>query len=331
MRLGLWTPLPHVIRPEPDITTALDELGTPGKGLPVDRSFSFALEAVRLAEASGFVVTLVAERFVARDLEAWVVASALAALTSRITIMTAAHPGILPPQVVAKMGASLDRLSGGRFALNIVPGNRPEEFDFYGNGAWLADHEQRYRRMDEYIDMIAALWTGESITRSGEFYHLKAGHLAIRPLQASLPPIYAASSSDAGKDIIARRCHTWFVSHLPGLENYAVNAAMVAHDIAAMRARAASHGRQLGYGISTLVLCAASDAEAEAQAARFDATAGGNVAARALGAGLVGSPRKIRDRIRRYEDAGIDLLMLQFHPMMEGLRTFVEDVGPLLD
>ena len=330
MRLGLWTPLPHVIRPEPEIVTAREELATPGRGQPVDRSFGFALDAVRRAEDLGFDITLVAERFVAPDLEAWVVASALAALTSRITIMTAAHPGIVPPQVIAKMGASLDRLSGGRFALNVVPGNRPEEFATFGNGAWLEDSAARYQRMDEYIDMIAALWTGAPVSRAGAFYQLDQGRLATRPVQVPAPPIYAASSAAAGKDIIARRCHSWFVSHSPGLENYEANAAKVAQDIADMRARAAGHGRSLGYGISTLVLCATSDAAAEAQAAALDAAAGGNVAARALGAGLVGSPRRIRDRISRYEDAGIDLLMLQFHPMQEGLRISAEEVMPLL-
>src|ERR1700712_3372798 len=106
MQLGLWTPLPHVIRPELEITRALDDLGTQGQGLPVDRSFAFALAAVQRAEQLGFDLTLIAERFVARDLEAWVISSALAALTSKIQIMTAAHPGIISPQVVAKMGAS---------------------------------------------------------------------------------------------------------------------------------------------------------------------------------------------------------------------------------
>jgi FMNH2-dependent dimethyl sulfone monooxygenase len=330
MRLGLWTPLPHVIRPEAAIVAALEDLATPGQGAAVDRSFSFALEAVRQAEALGFDITLVAERFVARDLEAWVVASALAALTSRITIMTAAHPGIVPPQVVAKMGASLDRLSGGRFALNVVPGNRPEEFACFGNGAWLDDTGARYQRMDEYIDMIAALWSGAPVSRDGAFYQLDEGRLATRPLQVPMPPIYAASSAEAGKEIIARRCQCWFVSHPPGLENYEANAQKVARDIADMRTRAAAHGRSLGYGLSTLVLCAPSDEAAEAQAAALDTSAGGNVAARALGAGLVGSPRRIRDRLRRYEDAGIDLVMLQFHPMGEGLQRFAEEVMPLL-
>ena len=330
MRFGLWTPLPHVMQPEPEIDAALADLGASGRGGPVDRSFRFALDAVRRAEALGFDITLVAERFVARDLEAWVVASALAVQTSRIEIMTAIHPGMINPQVVAKMGASLDRLSGGRFALNVVPGNRPEEFGFYGNGAWLDEAGGRYRRMDEFIAMVAALWTREDASFEGEFYRIEAGTMALRPLRSPAPPMYAASSADAGKDIVARRCHTWFAYHPPGLENYEANARKVAADIADMRQRAARHGRTLGYGISTLAIVDETDAGAEARAAALAGNAASAaVAARALGAGLVGSPRRVAERIWRYADAGIDLLMLQFHPFREGMEVFAETVMPL--
>src|SRR5262249_57529835 len=91
----------------------------------------------------------------------------LAEWTSGIKIMTAARPGIVSPQVVAKMGASLDRLSGGRFVINVVPGRRIEEFDFYGNGGWLSDTVQRYRRMDEFVSGMTGLWTQERRTFSG--------------------------------------------------------------------------------------------------------------------------------------------------------------------
>ena len=83
MRLGLWAPLPHTIRPEPEIDLALEELGTQGLGLPQDRSFRFVLDTVLRAEELGFDITLVAERLVARDLEAWSISSALAVLTKR--------------------------------------------------------------------------------------------------------------------------------------------------------------------------------------------------------------------------------------------------------
>ena len=329
MKLGLWTPLPHVIRPEPEITRALDDLGTPGQGLPVDRSFAFALAAVQQAEALGFDITLIAERFVARDLSAWVTSSALAALTSKIQIMTAAHPGIIPPQVIAKMGASLDRLSGGRFVVNIVPGNRPEEFALYGNRAWLDEQSRRYRRMEEYISVLKGMWSGEVFDFHGEYYRVEQGQMAQRPLRMPVP-IYAAANGAEGKALIARECDLYFCSHPPGLANYDTNVEKVAADIVEISATAARHGRTLGFGISTQVLCAPTDAQAEGLAADLERQAGSNVAARALGAGLVGSPARIAQRIKRWEQAGVTCLMLQFHPTMDGLETFAREVMPLL-
>ena len=69
---------------------------------------------------------------------------------------------------------------------------------------------------------------------------------------------------------------------------------------------------------------------AENSAIALDATPGANVAAKAIGAGLVGTPTVIADRIRRYEDCGIDCLMLQFHPMKDGLQQFAHEIMPRL-
>jgi len=330
MRLGLWAPLPHTIRPEPEITKALDELGTHGLGLPQDRSFRFLADIVCRAEELGFDITLVAERLVARDLESWIVSSALAVLTKRIHIMTAAHPGMILPQMVAKMGASLDRLSGGRFAINVIPGRRSHEFDLFGNGSWLTDQRQRYQRMEEFIDVLDGMWTKPSYSLNGEFFQIADGELTTKPMSRPRPPIYAASGSEQGKEIIAKYCDTWFISHEPGLAAYAENAVKIAADIEDMRDRAARYGRTLGYGLSTYVICADTQEAALQEAAEMEHLPDANVAAKALGAGLVGTPQIIADRIRRYEDSGIDCLMLQFHPMREGLETFAAKVMPLM-
>ena len=330
MRLGIWAPLPHTIRPEPEITKSLEELGADGVGLPLDRSFRFLADIVCRAEELGFDVTLVAERLVARDLESWVVSSALAVLTKRIQIMTAVHPGLILPQMVAKMGASLDRLSGGRFAVNVIPGRRSHEFDLFGNGSWLDDTRERYQRMEEFVDVIDGMWTKKNYSLSGEFFQIVNGELTTRPMTRPRPPIFAASSSERGKEIIAKYCDTWFISHEPGLAAYEENALNIGADIVQMRERAARHSRTLGYGLSTYVICADTMEAALQEAAEMEQLPDANVAAKALGAGLVGTPKIIADRIRRYEDAGVDCLMLQFHPMREGLETFAEKVMPLL-
>src|SRR5947208_1046870 len=76
---------------------------------------------------------LIAQRFLGPDLDFWILASALATQTKSIEIMAAVHPGIIDPKVVAKLAASIDRISGGRFCVNIVNGSRPEEFQVFGH------------------------------------------------------------------------------------------------------------------------------------------------------------------------------------------------------
>ena len=154
MKFGIWTPLPHTIRPEPGMDRAIAAIKS-GASLAgrADGTFEFACDVVRRADELGFDTTLIAERFLGPDLSAWVLASALAMVTKRIELMVAVHPGMVTPHVIAKMASSLDRISQGRCALNIVNGWWMEEFDLFSNGTWIGDAE-RYPRMGEYIQVI---------------------------------------------------------------------------------------------------------------------------------------------------------------------------------
>jgi len=55
-----------------------------------------------------------------------------------------------------------------------------------------------------------------------------------------------------------------------------------------------------------------------------------STAARGLGASLVGTPDLVAERMRRYEEIGVELFLLNFHPMLPGLETFASAVMPLL-
>jgi dimethylsulfone monooxygenase len=126
MRLGIWAPAPQTLRPDAELRPAFQALTRHGGG--VDASFEFATGLLQRAEEIGFEISLIAQRFLGPDLDSWIFASALAAQTKRIELMAAVHPGIMDPRITAKMGASLDRISGGRFCVNIVNGGRPQEF-----------------------------------------------------------------------------------------------------------------------------------------------------------------------------------------------------------
>jgi len=103
MRFGVWTPLPHTIRPEPRMQQAIAELSTPGSGEGLDASYRFALDVVREAESAGFDSTLIAQRYLGPDLDAWMLSSALAAHTTTIEINSSQNS---PPASIASAPAA---------------------------------------------------------------------------------------------------------------------------------------------------------------------------------------------------------------------------------
>jgi dimethylsulfone monooxygenase len=347
MKFGVWTPLPHTIRPEPGMERAVAEIKSGGSlAGREDGTFAFACDVVRRADELGFDTTLIAERFLGPDLSAWVLASALAMVTRRIELMVAVHPGMVTPQVVAKMAASLDRISGGRCALNIVNGWWMEEFDLFSNGTWIGDAE-RYPRMGEYIQVIKGRWTDPDFKFDGAFYraHVQAaltgaegkvvmpdpGDIVAKASHLPHPPIYAASRSPEGKALIAQHGDVWFAEYKPGYRNFESNIERMAADAQAMDRLAAKYGRKLQYAINPQVICCETQAEAERLADEAERSAGPrDRMVNALGAGLVGTPQLIAERLRRYQEIGIEIMMTRFTPMLEGVETFGTQVIPLL-
>lgn len=334
MRYGVWTPLPHTVQPEPALDAGARQLETHGRAGEPDLSLKFATDVLRRAEELGFELSLIAQRWLGNDPDCVILGTALAMQTQRMQIMPAIHPGIMTPQVVAKMSATLDRVSGGRCAINIVTGWYRDEFNMFSNGAYLDDEDARFRRIDEYVRILKGMWTEASFSLDGEFYQVENARLLNRPAQVPHPPLYAASRHVQGKDIIARECDYWFVPVQPGIDRYEENFAAIAREVEDMRKRAARHGRELGFAISCHAMCEPTTKAAYERASRLEEYGKESrlalIAAKALGAGLVGSPDLIAKRLRRYDEIGVSTLMLHFHPMMDGLDTFGREVMPLV-
>ena len=334
MRYGVWTPLPNTIQSEPALDAGIRQLGTYGGAGEPDHSLAFAREVLQRGERYGFDLTLVAQRWLGLDPDCIVLSAALAAQTRTMHLMPAVHPGIITPQVAAKMMSTLDRVSGGRSALNIITGWFRQEFELFSNNDYLEDEAARYRRIDEYVQVLKGLWREPTFSFKGEFYAFENASLPNRPTTVPYPPLYSASRNEMGKEIIARECDFWFVPVQPGVDNYEDNFATIAREVEDMRRRAARYGNTLGFAVSCYVVCEPT-MQAAMQRAR-DMEALGKVdriamiSARGLGAGLIGTPDRIAQRLRRYEEIGVDTLMLHFHPMLDGLDTFAREVMPLM-
>ena len=332
MRLGIWCPAPLSMRPTGEMKGAYARLTQNGGGPGPDEVYAFARDTLLRAEEIGFEITLIAQRFLGPDLDSWAVASALAVQTKKIQIMAAVHPGIMDPRITAKLGASIDRLSGGRFCVNIVNGGREHEFDVFGK--WIGSSEARYRRMQEFIQVMRGMWVSDDFNYNGEFYQVAHGTVPTKSMRSPHPPIYAASRVDEGMKVVSEECDTWFVNYSRDYHDYEDSLKRVESEVGLMEARVKSLGRKMGYGVNAAIVMAETDAQAQAIADEWlDAAAKDPKlysASGGLGAGLVGSPRTVIERMRRYMDMGVDLFMLQPFPFREGLEDFAREVLPEL-
>jgi dimethylsulfone monooxygenase len=335
MEFGIWAPVPHAIVPEPRLEAAANQVRSAVEdGEYVDESFSLARDVICRADQLGFRYTLVAERFLGPDLEAWMLSAALAPVTRQIHFLVAVHPALFPPQLVAKMGASLDRISRGRFHLNIVSGWWREEYEMY-SGRWLDDDLERYARELEYIQVIKGMWTEDPFRFAGRYYQLDGASLLVKPVQRPWPPIFAASRHEPGMELIAREGDWWFASgYSPDFRDWRANLATVARSIDDMRARAAGYGRELRFGMSAHVICRDTDQQAldaaEALAAYGLTNRIAQIAAKHQGPGLIGTGPTIAERMTAYAEAGVDMFLMHFNPMQEGLERFAAEVLPHL-
>jgi probable F420-dependent oxidoreductase len=115
----------------------------------------------------------------------WVVLSAIAGATSRVRIGTAVTPvARRRPHVLAHEVATLDRLSDGRVIFGAGLGGSPKEFGRFGEST---DAKVRAAMLDEGLDVMRRLWSGEEVTHRGAHYSVYGVTLAPTPVQDRVP------------------------------------------------------------------------------------------------------------------------------------------------
>jgi dimethylsulfone monooxygenase len=323
----------------------------PDEGM--EATWAYARRLARRSEQIGFDLTLVAELNLndikgpeAPSLDAWSTAAALAAVTERLELMVAVRPTFHPPALLAKQAANIDHISGGRLTLNVVSSWWAGEAKQYG--VEFDQHDARYARTAEWLAVVSGMWSQPRFSFAGRFYKVEDAILEPKPVARPRPTIYAGGESDAAKQLIARDCDAYLMHGDPPER--------VAAKIADMRARRERLGLPpLKFGVAAYVVCADSEAAAQAGVARITdvrQSAAGyanyqewlantqleqqvsledySVSNRGLRAGLVGTPEQIAARIGEFERAGVDLVLLQFSPQYEEMERFGAEVIPLV-
>ncbi|MBE8716444.1 LLM class flavin-dependent oxidoreductase [Cellvibrio polysaccharolyticus] len=152
----------------------------------------YLAEIARAAEISGFQGGLIPS-FPMTD-EPWAISSFLARETSTFRFMLAFQPGFLNPVTAARMTASLQRATNGRALFNIITGGGGPSQLWWGDSV---DHDSRYTRTTEFLDILRGVWRGENFSYKGRFYQVEDAALPYPLSEEEFPEIYFSGSSDA--------------------------------------------------------------------------------------------------------------------------------------
>lgn len=128
-------------------------------------------------------------------LEGWTELTALAALTTRVRLghlvlcVSYRHPAVL-----AKMAATLDHVSRGRFILGMGAGWHQQEYQAYGLP--FPPIGARLKELDESLTILRKMWTEEPATFFGEQFHIEDAYCRPRPVQLPHPPILVGGTGE---------------------------------------------------------------------------------------------------------------------------------------
>ncbi len=325
---------------------------------PREVNWPATLRIARIADEAGFEALVPYARwkgivrdpslpFLAHDVfEPFTWAAGLAQATSYPAIFATTHVPMMHPIVVAKMAATIDHISGGRFAMNVVAGWNAPEFTMFGEP--LREHTDRYAQAAEWMDIIVRLWTEREFDVRGTYYTIERGESFPKPLQQPGPPIMNAGGSDAGRAFATRYAHLCFV--MLG------NDPSVGRELIELyRADAAKQGREIAIWVNSDVTIRDTDDEAQhyksyllgsrnpLAMAAFRATrdqgakpvvlpSGRGVGALdGQGSALIGSPDTVVRQIVALHELGVDGIVMHAYDFEEMAARVARDVVPRLE
>lgn len=322
-----------------------------------DWSLDYNLRLGQAAEKAGFEYALSQIRFTAGygaeyQHESVAISHAILSHTTTLKVLAAILPGPWHPAVIAKQLATIDHLTNGRVAINVVSGWFKGEFQAIGE-PWL-EHDERYRRSREFIEVLKGIWTQDNFTYRGDFYRFNNYTLSPKPLQKPHPEIFQGGSSRAARDNAAS-VSDWYFTNGNTPEGLKAQ-------IDDIQTKARANGHKVRIGVNAFVI--ARDTEEEARAvlqeiidkAHVEAVHAFGDAVKQAGSAsperegnwakssfedlvqyndgfrtnLIGTPQQIAERIVALKAIGVDLVLTGFLHFIEEVEYFGQKVLPLV-
>lgn len=319
-----------------------------------DWSYEYNKDLAQTAEKVGFDYALAQARFFGsygadRQLEALSVANALAANTEKLHLIGAVHPGQWKPGPIANFVATADHISNGRFHLNVVSGWFKDEYTRFGE-PWL-DHDERYERSEEFIEVLKGLWTEKEFSYNGRFYQIDRAPCEPKP--NTPPDIFQGGNSPRALKMAARNSD-WLFLNGGSLEK-------LKGQIEQVKSYASEFGTQPPkIGVNSFVIARDTEAEAKQELeniienATDEAVEGFKEQVKQAGqsapegegmwadsdfndlvqyndgfkTGLIGTNDQIIERIRQLDSIGVDLVLTGFLHFSDELPKFGKEIIP---
>ena len=284
-----------------------------------------------------------------RCFETFTWAAGIAAVTRQAAVFATMHMPLFHPAIAAKMAATIDHISGGRFGINVTAGWREAEFQMFG--VEQREHDERYVFADEWLTIVKRLWTEDEPFDVDGAYHRGVGLISKpHPLQKPYPVIMSAGSSPVGREFAQKHADLNFLAvpsweMLPGLTSTARTEA---------RERFGREVKLFGHGY---VVCADTEAEARRRfelvareqrdvegTRRFVESLMGTsrsidifqnevlvdrAAAGFFALPLVGTPEQVVEGMLRMRDGGLDGMAISFSDYDQGVAIYDERIRPL--
>jgi probable F420-dependent oxidoreductase len=267
-------------------------------------------------------------------IDAWPTLAAVAASTTKIRIGPQVTPiGLRHPVFVAKWGATIDRISNGRFVLGVGVGH--QELEYVSLGFPFPPFPERLARLVEGIGVIRRLWESEEpVTYQGDHYTITDVPFWPKPIQAHVP-IWFGGTSPAIQRTAAKLGDGWFPA---APQTGGMGATTYADGLRSIREGAVAQGRIERIGAGALFMVTISEDRADIERAadmlRRRSNAGGFLEYAGLsaeeisaqGAILLGTPDQICAKLEPYVKAGMEELTVSFLPLddMDGIRRGIE-------
>ena len=319
------------------------------------------VEVAKMADKSGFEVLLPVARwkgyggttnFNNRTFETFNWASAVSAITEYSCIFSTAHVPLIHPVSAAKQCATIDHISGGRFALNIVCGWFKNEFEMFG--AQWNEHEVRYEYATEWLRFLKKIWTSEKeFDFKGRWFNSKSVWSEPKPIQKPMSPVMNAGGSVAGKKFAATQTDMNFVllkeRNIEGGKAQVDKLKMMAKEI----------DRNIQVWIHVYVVCRETEKEAKDYADYYIVEKGDNVAVNNLleifgmqsetlpsdvlnefrrhfigghgGYPLIGTPEQIVDGMNDLIKMGINGILISWVDYKKECQQWIDDIMPLME